>query len=375
MSKRTFRTALIVVVATVAMAGGVIAYVVNAALDYPDRRHAGKGVEVEVEIKSGLSFPRIAALLSDKHVISKPRWFRLLAMHRGLTTKVRPGKYVLRDDMTPSEVLDEIVKGVEEVQVAVTLQPGLHMLEYFDELAAPHDKDGKAHPELAVASAEALEALARDPAFLKAHGIDGESVDGYLYPDSYQFVVPTKPEKVLERLINQHRSVWNKLVDKHRKAYGKLVDKLKWSDRDILVMASIVQKEAGNQGEMPNIASVFINRLSMSSFKPKLLQTDPTIRYGCQVPVQKSAACKAWDVTDRLHQAQLDDEDNPYNTYQHEGLPPGPIANPGSDAIAAVLAPADTDYLYFVADSSHVTHFAKSRAEHERNVDKYILGK
>jgi len=363
MSKRSFRTALIVVVATVAIAGGVIAYVVSAALEYPDRRHAGTGAEIEVEIKPGLSFPQIAALLADRKVIDKPRWFRLYAMHEGMTTKVRPGKYVLRDDMTPAEVLAEVIKGVEEKQVAVTLEPGLHMLEYFQELA----KHG-------IATAAELEKLARDPEFLRAHGIEGETLDGYLYPDTYQFVVPTKPAKVLERLINQHRAVWSKLVDGHRKAYGKLVDKLKWSDRDILVMASIVQKEAGNKAEMPTIAQVFINRLTFSSFKPKLLETDPTIRYGCQVPVKKSAACQAWDITDRLHRAQLDDKDNVYNTYQHEGLPPGPIANPSADAITAVLAPDDSNYLYFVADSSGVTHFAKTYAEHNRNVDKYIRG-
>lgn len=374
MSKRSFRTALLVVVATVAIAAGVIAYVVSAALEYPQRRHAGSGAEIEVEIRSGQSFPSIASLLADKDVIDKPRWFRLYAMHQGLTTKVRPGKYVLRDNMTPEEVLAEIVKGVEEKQIAVTLEPGLHMLEYFQILAAPPDEDGKPRPELAIASAAELERLARDPEFLRAHGISGDTVDGYLYPDTYQFVVPTKPAKVLERLINQHRSVWNRLVDQNRKAYGKLVDKLEWSDRDILVMASIVQKEAGSKAEMPTIAQVFINRLTFSSFKPKLLETDPTIRYGCQVPLQKSEACKAWDVTDRLHRAQLDDEDNLYNTYQHVGLPPGPIANPGADAISAVLNPDGTDYLYFVA-SGGITYFSKTLAEHERKVDKYIRGK
>ncbi len=363
MSKRSFRTALIVVVATVAIAAGVIAYVVNAALDYPDRRHKGSGADVEVVIKSGLSFPQIASLLADKEVIDKPRWFRLYAMHRGLTTKVRPGKYLLNDKMTPAEVLDAIIKGVEEKQVAVTLEPGLHMLEYFAILA-----------DNAVASAAELEKLARDPEFLRAHGIEGETVDGYLYPDTYQFVIPTRPAKVLERLINQHRSVWNKLVDKNRKAYGKLVDKLKWSDRDILIMASIVQKEAANTAEMPTIAQVFINRLTFSSFKPKRLETDPTIRYGCQVPVQKSAACQAWDITDRLHQIQLDDKDNAYNTYQHEGLPPGPIANPGADAIASVFEADGSDYLYFVA-AGGVTYFSKTYAEHDKKVDKYIRNK
>ena len=111
---------------------------------------------------------------------------------------------------------------------------------------------------------------------------------------------------------------------------------------------------------------------SVSSFKPKLLETDPTIRYGCEVPPVKSAACAKWDITDRLHRDQLDDKDNPYNTYTHEGLPPGPICNPGQGAIRAVLNPDDNRYLDVVAKGGGAHAFAKTLAEHERNVDKYM---
>ncbi len=373
MSKRSFRTALVVVAATVVIAGGIAAYFINEALSYPDKRHRGSGAEVEVEIKAGMSFPQIADLLAAKGLIDKPRWFRMYAMHRGVTTKVRTGRFLLRDDRTPREILDQLITGVEEKQAQVTLPEGKHMLEYFALLGGW--RDGVHHPDLQVADAKALETLARDPEFLKAHGIDGDTVDGYLFPETYNFAVPTKPAKVLERLIAQHRAVWNKLIDENRKSYQKLRDKLKWSDRDILVMASIVEKEAVRADEQGRIAQVFINRLTFSSFKPKRLETDPTIRYGCQVPVRKSAACAAWDVTDRLHRAQLDDKDNPYNTYQHEGLPPGPICNPGMGAIRAVLNPDGSDYLFFVAKDDRTHAFAKSMAEHERNVDKYIRGK
>src|SRR5690606_9130466 len=107
-------------------------------------------------------------LLAARDVIDRPRWFRLYAMHRGVTTKVRTGDYVLRGDMTPEEVLDRLLEGVKDVTVRVTIPEGQHMLEVF----AIIEKAG-------VASAAELEALARDPAFLAEHGIDGETVDGY----------------------------------------------------------------------------------------------------------------------------------------------------------------------------------------------------
>lgn len=364
MPKKSFRIALAIVAVTVTITAGVAAYFVHAALGYPDRRHAGSGAEVEVEIERGMSFPQIAARLADRGVIDRPRWFRLYAMHRGVTTKVRTGRYVLRDDLTPREVLDTLLAGVEEKQAEVTLPEGKHMLEYFALI------EGKG-----IASAAELEALARDPEFLRARGIEGDTLDGYLFPETYLFAVPTKPAKVLDRLIDEHRRVWNELVTEHRKAYQRTRDKMKWSDRDILTMASIVEKEAVRADEQPRIAQVFINRLTFPSFSPRRLETDPTIRYGCQVPVKKSQGCQSWQVTDRLRRAQLDDKDNPYNTYQHEGLPPGPIANPGRGAIRAVLEPDGSDYLYFVAKDDRTHVFSKTLAEHERNVDRYIRGR
>src|SRR5688500_12699409 len=101
MSKRTFRTAPVVVAATVVIAAGVVAYFVHQALSYPDQAHHGAGVEVEVEIPTGMGFAQIAELLAEKKVVEKPSWFRLYALHRGVANRVRSGRYVLRDDWTP----------------------------------------------------------------------------------------------------------------------------------------------------------------------------------------------------------------------------------------------------------------------------------
>lgn len=360
MSKRSFRTALGIVVGTILVLGAIGAYVTTRALSYPDERHGGTASDIPVTIDDGMTFPQIADRLAENGVIAKPRWFRLYAMHRGVTTKVRSGNFVLRGNMTPEEVLDALLAGVQEKNVSITIPEGLHMLEIF----ALFEEKG-------IASAAELEKLGRDPDFLAAHGIGGENIDGYLFPETYRFRVPTAPEEVIERLIKQHRAVWADIRKRKGKEIARLKDKLGWTERDIVIMASIVEKEAVVDSERTRIAQVFINRLVSPSFTPHRLDTDPTIRYGCMVPIQKSAGCKIWDPTQRLRRKQLDDADNPYNTYQHEGLPPGPICNPGRRSLEATVDPDGSKYFFFVArnDGTHV--FARTRAEHERNVDRF----
>jgi UPF0755 protein len=374
--RRQFRIALVIVVATLVVVFAVGAYLVKEALSYPDEAHAGTGGPVEVTIPPRMSFGQIAALLAERDVIDKPTWFKLYAMHRGVTDKVRSGDYVLRDDMSPRQVLDVLLEGVRDVTVSVTIPEGTNMLEVFDIIA-----------EAGIADFAELEALGRDPEFLAEHGIDADTIEGYLFPETYRFKVPTRPEKVLGTLIEQFRIVWDRVRREHEKNLDRMRDKLGWSDQDFLTMASIVEKEAVVDSERPRIAQVFINRLVSPSFKPHRLDTDPTIRYGCTVPTEKSAACKQWIkrygcdpaepdckrwvVPGRLHRAQLDDADNAYNTYQHEGLPPGPIANPGEAALRATVNPDGSKYFFFVSrnDGTHV--FSRTRAEHERAVDKF----
>ena len=359
----SFRTALIIVLGSLLAAGVVAGVLITRALAYPGDPHAGSGKDIEVEIKSGMSFPAIAAMLAERGVIEKPSWFRLYAMWEGDTTNVKTGKYVLKDNLQPRQVLSVLVAGVKEVVTKVTLPEGKNMLEFFALIGTAK-----------VAKAGELEALARDKEFLGRHGITGDTVEGYLFPDTYEFRINEKPQVVLQRLITRHQEVWNELLARHPKDAARIKDKLGWSDREVLTMASIVEKEAVDPGERPRIAQVFINRLTSASFQPKRLETDPTIRYGCMVPVQKSAACQSWDKRDRLHRVQLDDKDNPYNTYQHDGLPPGPIANPGKSSIEAVLAPDGSDYFYFVAKDARNHAFAKSFEEHKRNVERYMKG-
>ncbi len=358
--KRSFRIALAIVVVSIAIVISVTAYFVHLALVYPDTLHDGTGKEVEVEIKSGMGVASVASLLAEKGVVEKPTWFRIFVMSEADQTKIKPGKYVIKDNLTPRDVLEIIITGVKEVTVSVTLPEGMNMLEYF----ALFDQKK-------VANAKELEKLARDHEFLNKHGISGETAEGYLFPDTYKFRVGEKPAVVLDRLITHQHEVWNTLLAKHARDVGKLKERLAWSDRDVLILASIVEKEAVDPAERTRIAQVFVNRLTFSSFNPKRLETDPTIRYGCTVPLVQSEACKVWK-HDRLHRAQLDDKDNAYNTYQHEGLPPGPISNPGRGSIEATMTPDGSDFLFFVAKDARNHVFSRSIDEHKRNVEKYM---
>ena len=371
-SKRSFPIALAVVVSSLVIVAFVANHYVRRALGYPSEQHRGDGSEVAVTIEKGMNFSEIAHMLADNGVVDKPRWFRLYGLHRGAANRVRAGDYVLRNDMTAEEVIDKLLEGVKDITVKVTIREGNNLLDVIDAVVAA-----------GISERDELEAAVRDPALLAKLGIDGETLEGYLFPETYLFRKPTPAPVVLSKMVEQHRLVWDEVKTQHAKRVAKVKSDLGWTDRDILIMASIVEKEAAVQHEQTRIAQVFINRLISSLFKPHVLQTDPTIRYGCMITQPKSKPCRDWDEgigydkpRGRLHRAQLDDKDNPYNTYQHDGLPPGPIANPGRNALAATLNGDQSKYLYFVSTNDNKTHiFAKTHAEHERNVRDYVKKK
>ncbi len=360
MSKRSFRWALGVVVATFAALSLVAFFGVREVLRYPERPHRGAGADVTVKIAKGMRFPEIADDLAHQGVVDRPTWFRLYAMHRGLANRVRAGTYTFKDNLSPREVLDLLVKGVEEIDVAVTVPEGKNLLEVFALLG-----------QAGIADPTELEAIARDPEWLKQAGIEGDTVEGYLYPDTYRFKKPSPAKVVLETMLKQHRIVYDELSKKHARALDKLKKQLGWGDREVVVLASIVEKETGDPAERPRVASVFVNRMTLAGFPSRRLETDPTIRYGCTIPREKSKACADWDPAGRLHRAQLDDADNAYNTYQHAGLPPGPISNPGRASLEAAMAPEQSAYLYFVAKDERTHVFSKTYEEHARWVQKY----
>ena len=328
--------------------------------DFPDKKMAGDGELVDFEIARGMPFEKMASLLEEKGLVSSAFFLKAHNKQHEFVSKIKSGEYRLANNLAPKDIIAALVKGAKEEHVRVTLKEGLHMLEIFEEIEKKE-----------IASKEELLKLAVDPEFLGGHGITGQNIDGYLFPETYQFKKATPPKKVLDRLIEEHKKVWARVLANHSEAYEKQKNDLGWNDFQFLTMASIVEKEAVVDEERARIAQVFINRLISDSFVPHRLDTDPTIRYGCMVATPESKGCKNWKWTDRLRRAQLDDDENTYNTYQHEGLPPGPICNPGEKSMAATINSDGSSFFFFVArnDGTHI--FSKTRQDHEKAVDKY----
>jgi UPF0755 protein len=218
---------------------------------------------------------------------------------------------------------------------------------------------------------EAIKVM-RDAVFARQLGVPNATLEGYLYPDTYRFRPGSSAQKVLAAMVKHAEEVLKQLGKQHADGVAMLKKEYNFGPREIVLMASLVEKETAQPAERPRIAGVFLNRLKLPTFVPHRLETDPTIVYGCTVPAKKSAACRQFE--GRIRKMHLNDKDNPYNTYTHEGLPPGPIANPGRAALEAVLKPDMTPYLYFVSKNDGTHYFSKTRAEHEAAVNKYQRG-
>ncbi len=362
-SRRPQRWALIILGLCLAMGLYALHSVWRTYVEYPDRPGLGSADPIALTVPAGASFPVVLDMLAEHEVITESDvlLFRLFVLDEGAANKISAGRHEFRADMSAREILAELQRRQPVLEHKVTIPEGKHMVQVADLLAAA-----------GLGSAESFVAAMRDPALIERLGVKGPSLEGYLFPDTYKFAAGATPEQILERMVRRHQQIYAELHRRHRAGATQLEQDLGWGDREIVIMASLIEKETGQAAERPRIASVFLNRLRFSSFKPKLLQTDPTIIYGCTVVVDKSSACQQFE--GRIRKIHLRDPDNLYNTYTHEGLPPGPIANPGRDALAAVLAPETTRYLYFVARNDGTHQFSKSREEHEAAVDKYIRG-
>jgi len=202
-----------------------------------------------------------------------------------------------------------------------------------------------------LAASGAVVRLASDPAFLATLTIEGPSLEGYLFPDTYQFVRGMTTEEILTRMVQRFRAKLGPDVAARAQARGLSVHQL-------LTLASIIEREAVARDELRTISGVFWNRLKLNM----PLQADPTVQYA--TGKERRA----------LTRADLGIE-HPYNTYRSPGLPPGPIASPGLAAIEAALDPAPVKYLYFVAMDDHRHYFSSTLGEHNAAVARYRLAR
>ena len=237
--------------------------------------------------------------------------------------------------MTPAEILSTLRNG-QVLLHSLTVPEGLTIAQIAD-LAS---QDGLTD------RAEFIR-LAKDRAFVASLGIEAETLEGYLYPNTYKFPRAVKAREVLVAMVEQLRQV----VGPDLLAR---MQELKMTMHEVLTLASVIEKETGSGGERPEISAVFHNRLK----KHIPLQSDPTVIYGLP----------AFD--GNLHKKDLSSP-SPYNTYRVQGLPPGPIANPGIQAIRATLYPSDSRSLYFVSRNDGTHQFSATLIEHNKAVEKY----
>ncbi len=201
-----------------------------------------------------------------------------------------------------------------------------------------------------------------DPALMTELRVEGDSMEGFLFPSTYELAADSEGAEVVRRMKGEFDRRWIGLEQKNESGVLDLSkEPTKFGPREIVTLASMVEKEAAVDEERPIIASVFLNRLRDPDFHPRLLQCDPTAGYGCLVqPDLASCSGYAGKITPGVN----GDPDNRYSTYKHEGLPPGPISNPGAKSINAVMSPAMTRYFYFVAQGNGHHTFSETYVAH-----------
>jgi peptidoglycan lytic transglycosylase G len=285
-------------------------------------------------VREGSNLKKVADQLHSRKIITGKGLFLLWARVMGYSRNIKAGEYRLNAGMTPLKILSILERGVI-ITHPVTIPEGFTIKQIGDLLG----EKGLVHKD------EFL-ALAGDPNIARGYGISGPGLEGYLYPDTYHFGRGLSSMSVIDVMVRRFKEVYA--------PFREIAERSGMTMEKAVTLASIVEKETGLGKERPLIASVFLNRLN----KRMRLESDPTVIYGLK------------DFNGNLKRKHLT-EHTPYNTYLIHGLPPGPIANPGQEAIKAVLFPAKSNYLYFVSKNDGSHYFSKTLSEHNRAVVIY----
>ena len=297
---------------------------------------------IEVTIEEDQTLDEIADLMEDRGVIRYSSLFWLFGRMTAMDDQLLPGTYTLNSNMDYRTILSKIkYKPSTKEVVTITIPEGMVQ----DDIFALLEANG-------VCDAYLLKAYAKyydfSYSFLKDLPYEEKRLEGFLFPDTYDFYVNDSPVRVLKRFLANFNRKWT--VDMKARA-----ENINMPIRDVMIIASMIEREAKYDDERPVISSVIHNRLQSDSFP--YLQIDATVQYA--LPEWKEA---------------LSDEDlkvdSPYNTYLYEGLPVGPISNPGLAAIRAALYPEESGYYYYVARKNGWHYFAKTAAEHQENINK-----
>jgi UPF0755 protein len=330
------KRALLFVFSLVVVVAGAFAVWLLVGAEQPYKGYGG--VEQFVEIPPGAGPTSIGRRLAGSGVVRDQLSFRIVLARSGQARRLQAGEYRFDRPMTTREVIDKIARGDVFLR-PITFPEGLTVRQMAD----IYERDGGG------TKAEFLRA-AQNPALI--HDIDpvAQDLEGYLFPDTYTLPRRATSDQLVQRMVTAFRDVMTPDLVQRAAARGMSV-------RELMTLASLVEKETAKPGERPIVAAVYRNRLKIGMG----MQCDPTVIYALE---------RAGKYDGNLTRENLQ-FDSPYNTYRYAGLPPGPIAAPGRASIEAAASPADVPYLYFVSrnDGSHV--FSATLDEHNRNVYEY----
>lgn len=294
--------------------------------------------KIHIKIREGMTTGEIADRLAEKGVIASSLKFRFLSRVRGYDGNMKPGTYVFSENMADDDVFEKVLSG-EKYLVRFTIPEGFGVKEIAERL---YNLD-LADREDFLRAAETFAPYV----YMKPRPDVIYTAEGFLFPETYSIESDYSIEEIMDMMAGE----FDRRLTPEMRARA---ENMGLSIHDLITLASLVEREVRYAEDRPIVAQVFLKRLEMDM----PLQTDASLQYLMDAPKE--------DVT--IEDTQID---SPYNTYQNAGLPPGPIANPGIAAIEAVLHPADTDYLYFVADRDGHNHYAYTYDEHLNLVNEY----
>lgn len=286
-------------------------------------------------VPKGAGLASVASELEQQGIIYSAFHMRVLGRLRGLDRLMQTGDYRLTDAMQPGKILEKMAVGDTDAR-RFTLPEGYSIFQAAELLEKAE-----------IFTKEAFLEACRDKALLKKLGLSGTTVEGYLFPGTYLVGFHTDEQGLVTEMVREFRFRMTVLAP--------LLEQSEFDLHEVVTLASMVEREAVSVEEMPLISSVFHNRLRIGM----PLQSDPTAIYGIRI---FGGTVTRQDVQ----------RSTPYNTYRIKGLPPGPIGNPGIEAIRAVLLPASTDYFYFVARKDGTHQFSRTFQEHRQGVERFL---
>lgn len=333
---RKLLTALAVVLLLVAAGAALFGRQIWGRVHEPFKGYSA--AEQYVDIPARTPTAEIGRRLIDAGVVRDEVVFRIALWWTGESRNLQAGEYRFDQPVTPLEVIDRLARG-EVYTRRITFPEGLTI----QEMARIYESQGFG------AEREFIQA-AGDAALIKDLDPQARDLEGYLFPETYALPRRTAASRLVALMVDRFRATFTD--DMRRRA-----EEQNLTTRQVVTLASLVEKETGKADERPLVAAVYRNRLRIGMG----MQADPTVIYALQKAGRYDGNIRREDLA----------VDSPYNTYRYRGLPPGPIAAPGKASLEATLMPADVEYLYFVSrnDGSHV--FASTLSEHNKNVREY----